>query len=127
MSTVIDAAAELESRYQARASGDRELRKLQQEIDQSQISIQGIWDKARLEVELVRATESNARKQHAARAKWLRASVAHDLRLELGIPSIPGYESPLDKIRNQRRASKKKTKAKLKAANDPTTSEPQVR
>jgi hypothetical protein len=113
-STIVDAAAELELRYKEAAATDRDLRKLQLEIDQTQIKINEIWERANLAVGAIRINEHTALKQKFSREKWLRANVAHQLRNELGIATIPGYESPIDKIREQRRIRKKKERAKLK-------------
>lgn len=123
--TVIDAASELDRRFKEAVANDREIKKLQLEIDQTLIKISAIWEKANLDAGEIQIRKSVATKQKFSREKWLRANIAHKLRHELGIATIPGYESPIDKVIQQRRIRKKKERAKQQS-NATTTHEQEV-
>lgn len=117
--TIINAAEELERRFKEKAATDRELRKLQGEVDQAEIKISEIYDRAALEAGQIKSIKANHQAQMRSREKWLRASVAHELRAKLGIATIPGYVSPIDKLREERRrlaVSRKKKEDTLTTA-----------
>lgn len=110
--TIINAAEELERLFKEKAATDRELRKLQGEVDEAEIQIAEIYDRAALQAGQIKSIKANHQAQMRSREKWLRASVAHELRAKLGIATIPGYMSPVDKMREERRklAASRKSK-----------------
>ena len=125
---ITDLAAELDRRFAEAVESDSTIARIQRDLDRVENRIGEIWDNANLEVGRIRADESALKTERRTREKWLKSKIAHDLRHELGIKAIPGYESPLDKLRAQRKRSREAQKlASTKTtANDPAIPTPDV-
>lgn len=97
-----DALDQLEEEFIKMRTADREIRRLDRQRNSEIAMIEDLRHRTAIEMSRLQMSRDGIVKQIAVREKYLRAAAAERVRERLGIPSIPGYTSPVEELVKRR-------------------------